>query len=309
MYFKNLQPYRLPADWAMSAAGMAQQLARRPFQSCGSQDAESRGWVPPCPLPGEPWSEADFVHVVGGQWLVCLQTETKILPSAVVQQEAERRADEIAQQQGFRLGRKQMKELREQITSELLPRAFTRTRKVFAWIDPAHGWLVVDAPSQSRAEDVLEALRQTLESLPLSLVRTVLSPAIAMSGWLANGEATQGLTIDQDCTLQSVTDDRRTVTYKNGIDDEQIREHLEAGKLPTKLALTFDDRLSFVLTDALELKRLEFLDVVKEQVDQGDAAADAQSIFDAQFTLMTAECVRLLSRLADALGGELTKEQ
>lgn len=309
MYFKNLQPYRLPAGWAMSAAGLAQQIAKRPFQPCCSHDAESSGWVPPCSPPGEPYSEDDFVHAVGGQWLVCLQTETKILPTAVVQQEAERRADETAQQQGFRLGRKHMKELREQITSELLPRAFTRTRKVFAWIDPANGWLVVDAPSQSRAEDVLEALRQTLDSLPLSLVRTVLSPAIAMSGWLEGGEAHDGFTIAQDCTLQSVTDDRRTVTYKNGIDDEQIREHIAAGKLPTKLALTFDDRLSFVLTDRLELKRLEFLDVIKEQVDQGDSDADAQSVFDAEFTLMSAECARLLSCLTDALGGELTKEQ
>lgn len=299
MWFKNVQVYRLPAQWDMSADRLEDQLARRRFQPCGSQDQESRGWVSP--------TNDDFlVHRVGGHWLIALGFEQRLLPSSVVKQEAEERAEDIAAQQGYKPGRKQMKELREQIMQEFLPRAFTRRRKVHAWIDPAGGWLGIDASSQTRAEDVLEALRQAMDSLPLALLRTERSPTSAMADWLAGGEAPAGFTIDQDCELRSVSEDKAAVRYvRHTLEGDEVRGHLESGKLPTRLALTFDDRLSFVLTDKLEIKRLDFLDVVKDKVEES-GAEDARAIFDAGFMLMAAELANMLPALIEALGGEMT---
>ena len=144
MWFKNLQPYRLPAGWDMTVEALAEQLATKPFHGCGSQDMESRGWLSPV-------GSDVLVHAVGGQWLIALGFEHRLLPAAVVRQEADERAVEIAENQGFRLGRKQMKELREQVATELMPRAFTRRSTLRAWIDPVGGWLVVDASSPARA--------------------------------------------------------------------------------------------------------------------------------------------------------------
>jgi recombination associated protein RdgC len=76
---------------------------------------------------------------------------------------------------------------------------------------------------------------------------------------------------------------------------------LQAGKYPTRLALTFDDRLSFILTEKGEIKRLEFLDVVKESLE---GVENVEEIFDADFALMTGEFVRFLPALIEALGGE-----
>lgn len=223
----------------------------------------------------------------------------------MVKQEADERAEELAEQQGYKLGRKQMKELREQVTQELLPRAFTRRRRMFAWIDPVNGWLVVDAGSQSKAEDMLEQLRHTLDSLPLTLLRTEQSPTTAMAGWLAAGEAPEGFTIDQDCELRSVAEDKAAVRYaRHPLEGDDVKGHLEAGKLPTRLALTFDDRISFVLTEKLEIKRLDFLDVVRDQVGEGDKD-DAEALFNAEFALMTGELAHLLPAVVGALGGEL----
>ncbi|MCK9988669.1 MAG: recombination associated protein RdgC [Azoarcus sp.] len=300
MFFRNLMIYRLAAKWAMTADVLDEQLARKRFQPCGNQDQETRGWV-------SPTDDGALVHRVGGQWLIALGFEQKLLPSSVVNQEAEVRAEAIAEQQGYKPGRKHMRDLREQVLQELLPRAFARRSKVFAWIDPASGWLGVDAPSQARAEDVLELLRQSLDSLPLSMLRTELSPTSAMADWLAGGEAPTGFTIDQDCRLRSVTDDRAEVAYIRSLNDEQIRQHLTSGKLPTSLALTFDDRVSFVLTEQLAIKRLDFLDVVKEKLDQ-QGAEDARALFDAVFALMTGELQRLLNALVEALGGELNAD-
>ena len=299
MYFKNLQPYRLSTEWPITAESLHEQLARKPFHSCGSQDFESRGWVAPC-------DGGELVHAIGDNWLVCMQTETKILPPTVISKEADARAAVIAEQQGFKIGRKQMKELREQVMNELLPRAFTRIRKTYAWLNVQAGWLVVDAASQSKAEDVLELLRHALDTFPVSLLRTERSPMSAMADWLAGG-APEGFTIDQDFALQSVSENRARATFKgHDLEAAHVAEHLEAGHLPIKLAMTFDDRLSFVLTERGEIKRLDFLDVIRDQL-KADEHEDAQSIFDAEFALMTGELLRLLPAVVAAMGGELTR--
>lgn len=299
MYFKNLQPYRLSTEWPVTAESLHEQLATKPFHPCGSQDFESSGWVAPC-------DSGALVHAIGHNWLVCMQTETKILPPAVINKEADARAAVIAEQQGYKLGRKAMKELREQVTTELLPRAFTRIRKTFAWLNVQAGWLVVDAASQNKAEDVLELLRHSLDTFPLTLLRTERSPMSAMADWLAGG-APDGFTLDKDFALQSISEDRARATFKgHDLEAAHVTEHLEAGHLPIKLAMTFDDRLSFVLTERGEIKRLDFLDVIRDQV-KADEHEDAQSIFDAEFALMTGELLRLLPAVVAAMGGELTR--
>ena len=199
-----------------------------------------------------------------------------------------------------------MKELREQVTTELLPRAFTRIRKTFAWLNVQAGWLVVDAASERKAEDVLELLRRSLYTFPLAPLRTERSPMLAMAGWLA-GEAPEGFTIDQDFALQSIAEDRARATFKgHDLEDAHVIEHLEAGRMPIKLAMTFDDRLSFVLTDRGALKRIDFLDVIRDQV-AADEHEDAQALFDAEFALMTGELLRLLPAIVAAMGGELAR--
>ena len=299
MYFKNAQTYRLSPEWPIAAETLHEQLAKKPFHPCGAQDFESRGWVAPC--DGD-----ELVHAIGDNWLICLQVESKILPPAVINKEADKRAAEIAERQGFKLGRKAMKELREQITTELLPRAFTRIRKTYAWLNVRAGWLVVDAASQSKAEDVLELLRHSLDTFPLALLRTERSPMSAMADWLAGG-APDGFTLDQDFALQSISDDRARATFKgHDLEAAHVTEHLEAGHLPIKLAMTFDDRLSFVLTERGEIKRLDFLDVIRDQV-KADEHEDAQSIFDAEFALMTGELLRLLPAVVGAMGGEIQR--
>jgi recombination associated protein RdgC len=89
---------------------------------------------------------------------------------------------------------------------------------------------------------------------------------------------------------------------RHPLEGDEVKAHLEAGKLPTRLALTFDDRISFVLTEKLEIKRLEFLDLVRDQID-GDKD-DAEALFNAEFALMTGELAQLLPAIVDVLGGE-----
>lgn len=298
MWFKNLQLYRLPPCWPIGIDAMRTQLERGVFVKCSANQPISRGWV-------SPRKDGDLVFSIGqSHWLIALKVQEKLLPSSVINDEVRERAEAITEEYGYTPGRKQLRELKERVTEELMPRAFTRSRTTFVWIDPYDGWFGVDASSQGKVEEVIEHLRICLDAFPLKPLRTELSPVAAMADWLAAGEAPAGFTIDRDCELEAVGEERAKVSYKHHpLEGEQVREHLATGKLPTKLALTWDDRISFVLTEKIEIKRLAFLDLLKEQAEKNAEHADEQ--FDADFALMTGEFARFIPAVIEALGGEL----
>jgi recombination associated protein RdgC len=301
MWFKNLQLYRLPAPWAIDLASLEEQVARGPFVKCPSNQPLSRGWV-------SPRRDGALVFSLNRQWLIALSVEQRLLPSSVVNDEVRERAEVLEVQQGYAPGRKQLKELRERVTEELMPRAFTRRRSTFVWIDPQNGWLCVDAASAAKAEEVIEHLRHCLDDFPLALLDTQLSPQSAMADWLAGGDAPAGFTIDRDCELKASGDEKSAVRYvRHPLEGDEIKAHLASGKLPSRLALTWDDRISFVLTEKLEIKRLAFLDLLKEAAEKSAEHADEQ--FDADFALMTGELSRFLPQLVEALGGEVVEEK
>ena len=72
--------------------------------------------------------------------------------------------------------------------------------------------------------------------------------------------------------------------------------------MPTQLAMTWDNRVSFVLTEQLAIKKIKLLDVVLEGKD---ASGKGDNGFDADVAIATGELARLLPDLVDALGGPL----
>lgn len=295
MWFKNALLYRLAGTLPWSAPALAQQLAAHAFVPAGTHDAQSQGWV--APVAG-----GELVHAVAGQWLLALQTDSKLLPKAVIRAAAARRAAELAEQQGFMPGRRQMKEITEEVTDLLLPKAFTTTAVTRVWIDPAHGWLAVDATSPSRADDVFKLLLKSVDTLPFASLRCAQSAGSAMTHWLQTGDAPAGFTIDQDAELRAGGEGRATVRYvSHTLDADDVGRHIGAGKQCTRLALTWADRVSFVLTDTLALKRIAPLDVLKESA--AGMPGSEQERHDSDFALMTGELDRLLADLVAALGG------
>lgn len=294
MWFKNLIVYRLPADFTISPDELETQLARRPLQACGGLDMESRGWV-------EPKDKGKLAHVVNQQMLIALGVEKKLLPASVINRFTKDRAAELEEQQGFKPGRKQLRELKEQITTELLPRAFASLRSTRAWIDPLNHWLVVDAGAQGKADELLEILIKTVDNLPAKPLQTETSASAAMTAWLANDEAPGGFSIDRDLELRSVSDEKATVRYAHhNLEPKEIGAQIASGKTATRLALTWNNRISLVLNENLQLKRINALDIIKESLE----GEDADALFDIDFTLMTGEINRLLADLTAALGGE-----
>lgn len=296
MWFKNLQIYRLPAPWSMTAEKLEACLAPQAFTPCSSLDMQSQGWL-------SPRNNGMLVHSVNRQLLILLNTEKKLLPSTVINQVAKARATEIEEQQGFQPGRKQMKEIKEQVTDELLPRAFSIQRSTWTWIDPVNGWLVVDAGSPTKAEEVIKLLIKAIDKLPLETLHVARSPVATMTDWLASDEAPVGFTVDQDTELRASGEGKATVRYvRHTLEAEDVRRHIAAGKQCTRLAMTWADKVSFVLTESLTIKRIAPLDVLKE-TDATTKNDDER--FDSDVMLMTAELSRLIADLVEALGGEM----
>ncbi len=294
MWFKNLQIYRLPAPWKFNPEQFTEQLETHAFQPCSHSELQSQGWT-------AARENGNLIHTVNRQVLLKLTTERKLLPNSVINQVTKARALEIEEQQGFKPGRKHMKEIKEQVSEELLPRAFSIQRSTLVWIDPIHGWLVIDAANPARADEVLKLLLKCNDQLPLEMLRVKLSPLAAMTDWLAGNEAPSGFTIDQDTELRSKSESKATVRYvRHTLDPKEIASHIASGKQCTKLALTWSDKISFVLTENLTLKRLQALDVLSES----ENSQHEDEKLDGDFALMCGELNQLMSDLIRALGGE-----
>jgi recombination associated protein RdgC len=297
MFFKNLAIYRLPADWQLSPIDLEEKLITRRLQPCGHFEMSSRGWV-------RVTADERLVHSVGRQQLIALGVEQKILPGSVIRQVALERAEIQAAEQGFAVGRKQLRDIKLKVTEELRARALTRRRVTRAWIDPEHGWFVVDAAGGARADELLETLRDTLGSFAVVPLDTERSPQASMMAWLKVDASPAPFHIDDELELKGVDKSRATIRYTHHpIDSAEVKEHLASGLFPTRLGLTWSDRIALVLTDKLQVKRLQFLELEADTPDGGDV--DETEQFDIDFTVMAGELARLLADLATALQSKL----
>jgi recombination associated protein RdgC len=240
--------------------------------------------------------------VVNKQMLIVLGTEKKLLPNSVINQVAKARAAEMEEAQGFAPGKKAMKELKERVADELLPRAFSIRSNVWTWIDPVNGWLVVDAASPAKADDVIKLLLKAVDRMPLESLRVQRSPVGVMTEWLQSDEAPAGFTVDMDTELRATGESKAAVRYvKHSLDPEEVRRHIANGKQCTRLAMTWDSKISFVLTESLAIKGVKPLDVLSEK--EASVRNDDER-FDGDFMLMTGELAQLMADVVAALGGE-----
>jgi recombination associated protein RdgC len=294
MWFKNLLVYRL-TKWDVTADALEEKLSQNAIQPCSAMEMQRLGWVSP-KEEGLP-----FVHTLGSQMLICLGVEKKLLPNTVITQFAKSRAVELEEQQGYKPGRKQMKQIKEAITDELLPRAFALRRRTYAWINPVAGFMVVDAANLAKADELIEMLIKNVDGIGFTPIKTEVSPTLAMTSWLAGDDLSSVFTVDRDCELRASGEERATVRYvRHTLEAEEIAQHIKAGKEVTRLAMTWSDKISFVLHDNMQIKRIAALDIIKDQAD----SIDQEDAFDADFAIMAGELQKLLVDVIAALGGE-----
>lgn len=298
VWFKNLQLFKFAEPFTRSPEDLAEALAAQAFRPCGDHQPSSRGWVSPL---GE---DGGLVHAVGACSRILLRREQKNLPASVIKRRAAERAEQIAAREARPVGRKERRELEQAIALELLPQAFTTLKETAAYIDPEHGWIGVDTRSRKQAEEFLSFLRQTLGSLPVKPFATRVVPGLAMTEWLRSGSVPGAFVAGGDCDLRDPLNDGGSVKCKNqDLFSEEVRNHLEQGKEVTRLALSWGERLGFLVDEELGISRMKFLDLLADELGEQDAE-DRLAAMDGEFALMCGEFARLVPELLAAFGGD-----
>lgn len=269
------------------------------FRPTGPHEEFSFGWTPPLAKASSP-----LVHSSNGFMMLCGKKEEKVLPSAVVNEMVQEKISDAEEKQGHKLSKKERSAIKDELIFELLPKAFTFSRKTYAYIDPKGGWLIVDAASAKSAEDLLSHLRKCLGSLPAVPLNTVENPSLVMTGWLLNDLAPEDIVIEDECELRSPEEEGGIIRCKrHDLAVPEIKNHLDSGKLVIKLAVKWADRLSFVMDEHLAIKRVRFLDLIQDQVAEVDAESEAER-FDIDFSIMSLELANFLPCLLELFGGE-----
>lgn len=298
MWFRNLHIFRLGDDFILSPEQLHEALLDQQFKPCAALSMSSYGWVPPLGRQG-----TELVHAAAASILLCARNEEKVLPSSVVREEVEQRIADIEEKEARPVRRKEHQRIKDEVIFELTPKAFVRSSLTYAYIDTRNGWVIVDAASLKKAEELLSLLRRSLGKLSAQPIRSQQSPGSVMTHWLSHANSGQFVPQDE-CELREPSDDGGVLRCRHqDLHSEEILGHIHAGKQVTRLAISWAERLSCIIDSDLSLKRLRFEDVVADELEQVESD-DELALFDARFALMSLELHHFIPALLEAFGGE-----
>lgn len=304
MWFKNILLFRVHNQALLSPEQMEVILAESAAKPLADMDARRIGWTPPAGRLGN----GTFLHEAQGQRLLTALRQERLLPASVVKEEVEERAASIEAAEGRKVTRKEKTAFKEQVTEDLLPRAFVRSQRFDLWWDTERSLIGINASSRSRAEDVLDLLRETLGSLSVTPLATQALPMRSMTTWLGDPASRPAdMQIGDQVELKAKGDDGVLRARQVDLDSDEMQQLLESGRQASKMAITLEDRLSFVMHDDLALKSLRFGDALIEEADQSDDGDDALVRLETDFVIMAGALGQAVDRILEWLGGETVR--
>lgn len=290
---RNLSLFRFSATVAndLVTRGIGHQLAEHPARAPGPMEMSARGFVSPY-APGD-----DRMAVVSNNCTgFVYQMSDRLLPASVVSEAVAKVVQKIAEEEGRRVGNRERKRIREDVLTELVPRAPVQVRRVRGWIDTSEGWLVIDTSSRRTAESTLSALREAFGSFPAVPVAPEEGPRVLMTDWLANDTTPKGLALGDECEMRDLASRAGAVMRcrNQDLDADEMKEHLRNGKQVLQLGLVYDDRMTLVLAEDMSVKRLKALDVLN---DSREDAESHEAQVESNLALASLEVRRLLAFL------------
>ncbi|MAZ38943.1 MAG: recombination-associated protein RdgC [Legionellales bacterium] len=298
MWFKNIILYRLSEQFTLTPEQLHDKLYSDLSRSCGKMEKTTFGWIPPLGKEHEL-----LVHAINGNYLIAAKKEEKILPTTVIRDHVAEKIAQIEAAESRQVGAREKRNLMDEMSITLLPQAFTKSSTLYAYIDTQKGWLIVDSSSRNKAEELTVLLRKSLGSFKLALPEPVQKSSFIMTEWLKHQDMPTNFCIEDYCEM--INPDAEATLIKCVNQDlfaKEVTAHVSSGKQVMKLAMSWHDRVSFIIDNELAIKRIKFLDLVQDQIS--DIAAETQEEqFDADFSIFSSEFAQMLPDIFELFGG------
>ena len=298
MWFKNIHVFSLVDHFALSAEQLQTLLLEHRARPCGKLEPMHYGWASPWGMGSD-----SLLHASQGRYLLVARKEEKLLPASVVKEQVLMKVAEIEREEHREVTGREKKSLFEQLSIQLLPQAFSKAQLTYAYIDLEKQWLVIDSSNHTRAEDLTVLLRQTLGSLKLSEIKVASSPSVLFTEWVSGQGLPHDFCLEDYCELQDPNSASTVIKCMNqDVMAKEVLGHIDSGKQVIKLALTWQDRITFIVDQQLGIRRIRFLDLVQQQVDDANVESPEEK-FDADFMIFSSEFALFLPRLWEVFGG------
>lgn len=298
MWFKNLYIVQLADPFTISSEELHEKLLAQLAKPCGTLQPSSYGWTSPLGHEGQL-----LVHTIGPYMMLAARKETKLLPNSIIREALTNKIIELEQTQNRKISKKEKASLKEEIYVQMMARAFHKAQTTYGYIDIKNNWVIIDTANAKKADEFLELLRKSVGKLDVATLQTNKTPRVVMTNWLTTKHTPADFTIETQCQMFDPQDIKTIIKCVNhDLMADEIIQHLRAHKQITELALTWKNQISFTLCDNLILKRFQFLDMIKAEIQDTQAESPAER-FDADFAIMTAAISELLPNIFELFEG------
>ncbi|WOT04262.1 recombination-associated protein RdgC [Shewanella youngdeokensis] len=298
MWFKNLTVYRFNKPFSVDTESMEKSLEDFTFSPCSSQDISKFGFSKALGKHGD-----TLVHTAADRHLISATKEEKILPSQVIKEALEDKVLQLEAEDNRKLTKKEKDSLKDEITTTLLPRAFSRRSQIRALILPEIQMILVDSSSAAKSEELMALLRKALGTLPIIPMSFKTPIEEQLTEWLKDGKTPADFDMQDEAELKSNADDGGIVRFKQqDLSEDEVLAHIEVGKQVHKLALHYSQSVAFILQSDATLKRLKFSEEFRAGNDDL-GTEDPMARLDADFALMSSELIALVNTVVESLGG------
>ncbi len=294
MWFKQVTLFQLPDSFRRKTQELAQKLEPLAFSPCLPSLPSSQGWVSPVHEENAP-----LVQTINGYTMLCLQIEEKILPMSYVNQELLKKLKEIETQQGRKVRQKEKFAMKDELVATLLPRAFTKLTRVYGYLDPENNGLVLGTNNQKRLDQFRTYFTRSLneETHPLNIKK--LGPTLTL--WLKTQNYSSNFALEKACLLQDPNQENRLIRCQHqDLLAPSLQGFIKDGCQVKQLALSWQDRIQFVLADDFSLSGLKYQEELISEAKDLEAET-LQQKFIADFLIMSGTLSALLKDLRAAL--------
>jgi recombination associated protein RdgC len=296
--FRNLRLYRIQGDWPTTEEALSERLDEAAFKPCGSFNEHSFGFEAPIDNAG-----GSLCRRVGKADLLQLRLQSRVLPPAVIREALAERIETFRQRAQRDPTRTEKREFKEEVYSDLLPRALLKSDRIQGFYLPAESILGVGTTSASNAERFLDTLRAafgSLQATPLAFKQ----PMATLMKRVFLGDGPPEFVLGRECRMRDPSDAAASVNWLDmELADRSVRDHVRGGLQIDRLGVQFDARLSCVIDEDAILRKVRVLGL--EASDDASDLDDEDPIarLDAEFVVTVGSIAQLLLALKKRLGG------